>query len=238
MPDYDPETYPPLPALAYLRRGYKFNAEGAPNLYGIRGRNPFNPITGDWPPEFASQTNEWDDRIGVFWYDGKYWHDHHYAATTDPGDNHAEYDPNQRGVAVMKPGQYVDAYTLGKHRGHPAIVNWGLCAPDYWRIVKDLTGAPFVAAEGREYIGLNIHRSRLAGEAPDSVGPYSKGCQVIQLPLDYDLYLAKVRYLAGLANCDYLTYTLLTEGDVFPADAPQANTNTPPDHVTWDGEFY
>lgn len=223
----DASAYLPLPTLAYRRMGYKWNAEGAPNLYGIRGRSPFYDPSGSSPPSFQSQSDLWDDRIGVFWFDGKYWHDLMFEATTDPGDNHKEYDPGQRGVSVMKPGQYVDAYILGQHRGYDAIVNWGMDAPDYWRIVKE-DGVPTVVAEGNEYIGLNIHRARASGEAPENVGPFSKGCQVIRHTDEWDRYLNEVTDLAYLASCEYLTYTLLTEEQVFPKDLPQLHTNTPP----------
>ena len=213
----------PLPALTFKRLGYHFSDDGTPNLYGVRGRSPFMDLAS-LPPEFASQTNKWDDIIGVFWKEDGYWHDLKYKGTTDPGDNHPEYDNRQRGVAVMKPGQYIEAYQLGDHRGHPALVNWGRCAPNYWRIVK-VDARPVVKAEGSEYIGLNIHRARKHGETPDSVGPFSKGCQVVQDNEDFEALLATVEKClstGGRSTIMYLDYTLLTEDQVFKlAEIPQ-----------------
>jgi len=191
-----------------------------PNLVGVRSMvtsaNPDDP--------FASQTGRWDDYIGVVWNDGIIWHEHLFCGTTDPG--RVTNRPGERGTAVMKPGQYVRAYKPGLHRGSPALVNWGLCAPSYWRVRRVPGETPAVVAHGDEYIGLNIHRARGEGEpVPVEVGPYSAGCQVIKDHDDWEQFFERVLDLyekaRDLHDMKYMTYTLILTTDVAHTPRPQ-----------------
>jgi hypothetical protein len=222
----DPSDLTMGPVARAIRRKYRLDCGlMVPNLVGIRslfvGEGPLR--TDEYDP-FASQTGQWDDYIGVVWFDGNIWHEHLFAGTTDPGKVAAS--ENERGTAVMKPGQYVDAYALGNHRGYPAIVNWGKVAPDYWRVRRVPGEPPTVVAENDEYIGLNIHRARAKDKpAPEEVGPYSAGCQVIREYRDWDYFYSLVKelftYAQAIHGVQYMTYTLLTTHDVTDTSQPQ-----------------
>jgi hypothetical protein len=205
--------------------------ELVPHLVGVRRNTvPLGPPEDTDPfSAYDSLTNMWDDWLGLVYFDGTLWHEHMFRATTDPG-NIATYPA--RGTAVMKPGQYVDAYKLGIHRkgtdyAHDAIINWGLTAPSYWRVARK-GGQLEVVGEGDEYIGLNIHRARSGNHAPPAtVGPYSAGCQVMANIEDWTWFLAKVTTLASHADhaysLDYMTYTLLMLSDVTEAPPAQGH---------------
>lgn len=226
----NPAPLPPVAAA--IARMYKLDRrELVPHLVGVRRNTvPLGPPEDTDPfaaSPYDSLTNEWDDWLGLVYFDGTLWREHLFKATTDPG-NLATYPA--RGTAVMKPGQYVDAYQLGTHRkgtdyAHQAIINWGLTAPSYWRVRR--RGLELeVEREGDEYIGLNIHRASKGG-APDLVGPYSAGCQVMANIEDWNWFLAKVTelhaYAADAHALDYMTYTLLMLSDVTEAPLAQGH---------------
>lgn len=208
-------TETPLAIQAMYRLGYEVNTEpfGGLNVFGIRSAPDEVDERDVW---LRTTLGHWDDRIGVAWWDGKYWRQLLLTGTTDPGRITRK---GQRGTAVMKPGQYVDAYQLGAHRGHPALVNWGKCAPDYWRVVADDVGNITTDSEGSEYIGLNIHRGSTSSTPPEEVGPWSRGCQVIQDIADWDYFYTQVERLAIAGSKTFITYTLLTEAQVL--DVPE-----------------
>tara|TARA_R110002096_G_scaffold44279_2_gene119014 strand:+ start:150 stop:824 length:675 start_codon:yes stop_codon:yes gene_type:complete len=214
----------PLTIQAYKRLGYTFNhRKNVPHVFGIRATPKADPHPLAAPPvDFG----KWDDRIGVAWFDGTYWRQHMFRGTTDPG---RIARTGQRGTAVMKPGQYHDAYQVGKHRGSPALVNWGTAAPRYWRVVADEQGCTSVSGEGSEYIGLNIHQGSQSDTPPEEVGPWSRGCQVIQDYEDWQYFLKEVKRLTKYASThhglDYITYTLLLEREVLDQPAGQAFDN-------------
>lgn len=204
------------------RLGHRLDRrELVPNLVGLRAVR--SRLDLDVPVDpFESVNNTFDDYIGLVFFDGRMWREFLFRGTTDPGKLAL---PGERGTAVMKPGQYPAAYAVGKHRGYPALVNWGMTAPAYWRIV-DNAGEPELVGEGNEYIGLNIHRASRDGDNPPTlVGPFSAGCQVIQDYDDWTWFIEKVTTLAAYAamahDVDYLTYTLMLTTDVTDPPLPQ-----------------
>lgn len=212
---------PPVVAAMY-RLGHHVDARPlVPNLVGIRAMRARLDLDKDVDP-FESLTDRFDDYVGLVFHDGIMWREFLFRGTTDPGNLAV---PGQRGTAVMQPGQYVDAYMLGEHRGYPALVNWGITAPAYWRVV-DRDGKVEKVGEGDEYIGLNIHRSNRDGDKPpQAVGPYSAGCQVIQDHDDWRWFIGKVTTLAGYTSMAYsqemFTYTLLLSTDITDPPSPQ-----------------
>src|SRR5690606_11409828 len=61
--------------------------------------------------------NSFDDQIWVFWRYENRWTLKKYKATTDPGLTYIKDPINSEGTAILKEGQYREAYRLGKHRG-------------------------------------------------------------------------------------------------------------------------
>jgi hypothetical protein len=155
----------------------------------------------------TTEANKFDDKIFVFWKDDKgSWSGKEYKATTDPGTYWLKKPMNVDGTAILKAGQYIDAYTTGLHNGKPALrQNKPLVVlRDYDRnAVLDFNN-------GKEYtgnFGINIHR---AGSASTEVGQWSAGCQVFANESDYLDFLKLVNKDKEL-NGDAFTYTLIDE---------------------------
>jgi hypothetical protein len=80
------------------------------NIVGLRNRR--------------RQANQFDDEMHVFYHlpDGKVKY-FRFIWTTDPGVFWLESPMTGRGTAILKQGQYRDAYALGLHRSKtPALV--------------------------------------------------------------------------------------------------------------------
>lgn len=134
------------------------------NLIGVRSK--------------ATLSNAFDDSLYVLYKaENGYWHYHLYRITTDPGTYWLLHPMQVEGTAILKQGQYVDAYQIGLHRGqYMALVQRKPVT-----IIRDYDrNALLDFNNGRESTGLfgiNIHRSSIHGESL-TVGKWSAGCQV------------------------------------------------------------
>lgn len=164
--------------------------DGRVNLVGIR--------------DSRVATNRFDDTFVAIVGDKLY----HYACTTDPGTYHL-MNGLAKGTAILKPGQYVNAYDLGKHQGkYEALVQ---VAPV--TVYRDANKDMVLDYEHPEtgMFGINIHRAN-ASLTSKQVDKWSAGCTVIASPNDFDelLLLAKVHKQGGYGR---FTYTLLEDAD-------------------------
>ena len=74
------------------------------NLFGIRNKE--------------YQSNTFNDLVGMVYKDyGGLWNTHLYIATTDPGKYWLENPMNVAGTAIVVPGQYLNVFTFGLHKG-------------------------------------------------------------------------------------------------------------------------
>jgi hypothetical protein len=136
--------------------------------------------------------------------------------TTDPGEKYLMYPLNDKGTAILVPGQYLGAYRLDIHaRSNPKFAHEGLCQRGaklkVWRDGNrntTLDHDPESLDEG--WFGINIHRSKV-GEA-DYVGSYSAGCQVFKNSTDYKLFMDVIKR-AKRTYGNSFSYTLLEEKD-------------------------
>lgn len=155
----------------------------------------------------TTESNKFDDKIFVFWKDDKEkWSGKEYKATTDPSTYWLKQPMNVDGTAILKAGQYIDAYKTGLHKGKPALrQNKPLV------VVRDYDrNAILDFNNGKEYtgnFGINIHR---AGKASTEVGQWSAGCQVFANESDFLDFLKLVEKDKEL-NGDAFTYTLIDE---------------------------
>lgn len=166
------------------------------NIVGVR-----NPST---------VPNKFDDKIYVFWKepDGK-WKGKYYTATTDTGTYWLRSPMNPQGSALLKEGQYKDAYKIGLHQGkYEALVQTKPVTVfrDYNRDdVLDFNNGK----EETGMFGINIHRANSTGKTK-TIDKYSAGCQVFEDANDYDNFMK----LAKLHSSKYgnnFTYTLIDE---------------------------
>jgi hypothetical protein len=186
-------------------KGYDFFEEGLfnVNIVGVRSK--------------TKQSNKFDDTILLIYKNKKKeWEVQSSVATTDPGEKYLVHPINNKGTAILVPGQYKGVYQIDTHARHNSkFAHEALCqrggALKVWRDNnkdKVLDHDPETLDEG--WFGINIHRSK-AGEA-DYVGSFSAGCQVFKNGTDFKLFMDAVKRSAKLYGNSF-SYTLLEEKD-------------------------
>jgi len=165
-----------------------------------------------WGFRANSQTpNSFDDEMHIFMNIGTerlpkwaYWV---FKCTTDPGTYWLKNPMNPQGTAILNPGQYIDAYQIGLHRGkYKALVQRGVVSVtrDYDRdAVLDFANGRVV----RGLYGINIHRASQVGSTL-TVDKYSAGCQVFKNAQDFDFFI-KLCELHRSFHGNKFTYTLV-----------------------------
>ncbi|MDH4199754.1 MAG: hypothetical protein OEV66_05160 [Spirochaetia bacterium] len=155
--------------------------------------------------------NTFNDWMNLFYrFDGR-WNFFAFPCTTDPGTYWLQNPMNVKGTAILKPGQYRKAYSIGMHFDYRALVQSGNLTVyrDANRDNKlDVAGQ---AEDTGSDFGVNIHRSH-PQLAMTSVDKWSAGCQVFQDPDHYAFFL-KICDMAAAKFTNSFTYTLLTEED-------------------------
>lgn len=154
--------------------------------------------------------NRFDDWLLVFYKKpGFGWASHTFPITTDPGTYWLKNPLNVDGTAILKEGQYLNAYRLGQHRGqYKALVQNKpvTVIRDYDRnaVLDFLNGSEFIG-----FFGINIHRASATGISKN-VEKWSAGCQVFKSAADFSFFInlcEKHRALHG----NWFTYTLVDQ---------------------------
>ncbi len=131
-----------------------------------------------------------------------------FKITTDPGTYWLKNPMNPQGTAILKAGQYRDAYRIDKHRNK----YYALCQRlakvtvirDYDRdAVLDFNNGK----EATGMFGINIHRARRTGETL-TVDRHSAGCQVFKNAQDFDFFMKLCEVHRKLYGNKF-TYTLV-----------------------------
>lgn len=148
------------------------------------------------------EPNKFQDHIYIVWNNSLYC----YSCTTIPGTTYLQKLLNPEGCAVYCPGQYIDAYKVGKHKGNPALVQ--SATVKVYRdkdldIYAEKTGEPVNAPEACK---LNIHGTYQKWKSI-LIGGYSAGCQVLNVPDEFDEFMSLCNKVAQ----DKFTYTLIEE---------------------------
>jgi len=152
--------------------------------------------------------NKFDDLIYVFYKNDKgEWEGKYFTATTDPGTYYLKNPLSKLGTAILKQGQYVDSYAIGKHKGqYDALVQIKpiTVIRDYDRnAILDFNNG----REEKGLFGVNIHK---AGKDSKDVDTWSAGCQVFQKSDDFNTFMNLARKHREL-NGNKFTYTLIDE---------------------------
>jgi hypothetical protein len=154
--------------------------------------------------------NKFDDILYAFWKDDKdKWNGSFYTITTDPGTYWLKNPMNKLGAAILKNGQYIDAYTLGLHRGeYKALIEQKPVT-----VIRDYDrNALLDFNNGKEdtgNFGINIHRAGSKGTTIN-VDRWSAGCQVFENADDFANFLGLAEKHKGLYGNNF-TYTLVDE---------------------------
>jgi hypothetical protein len=136
----------------------------------------------------AKSTNQdtFDDQIAYFYYDsngqlrGKV-----SVGTTDPSTYWLNNPMNVKGAAILKSGEYKDAYAIGLHKGqYTALVQ----VKPVTTIRDDDRNAMinYFAPTSTGLYGINIHRATLNKQNKSVIGLDSAGCQVFRDVADYN----------------------------------------------------
>lgn len=158
------------------------------------------------------EAGKFKDLICVFWKNEGYWNLFKSQCTTVAGLHYLQNPMNPAGCAILKPGQYRGAYRIGKHRGKYDALIQVKPVEVYRDDNRDVFFDEIDSSVQKGYFGINIHRAHYKFEL-DNVGKYSAGCQVIQDPNEFELFM-KLAELSAEQWGDSFTYTLINESDI------------------------
>lgn len=159
----------------------------------------------------AFNIDEYDDILLCIYYDdNETLQIKKYNVTTDAGMHWLLNPMNRKGTAIVKPGQYRQAFKLGRHRNkYDALIqNKPL---DIWRDNnhdEKLDMNDFTTESGM--FGINIHRSTRDGISK-KVGKWSAGCIVFSSSTEFTEFMSICKKSAKIYG-DKFTFTLLNEG--------------------------
>jgi hypothetical protein len=156
----------------------------------------------------STNPNRFDDEIHVFYKSSPIsWNYHVFKATTDPGTFWLLNPMQPQGTAILAEGQFVNAYSIGLHRGeYEALVEVKpvTIIRDYQRIAKlDFLNGHHETG----YYGINIHRANAKGTTK-FIDKYSAGCQVFENAEAFGMFMLlcqRHRQLYG----NLFTYSLM-----------------------------
>lgn len=159
-------------------------------------------------------TNAFDDLLTIAYKIDGEWKYHEFPCTTDPGTHWVENVLNDRGVAILKPGQYRGSHKLRLHQGKYLAL--GQKKP--MKIYRDanLDGKYDLIEESvrEELIGINIHRATgRSGGKSTRVDKWSAGCQVIADNDDWHEFL-DICQTAREIHGNSFSYTLIESKDI------------------------
>ena len=190
-------------------KGYKYftddnNKTHDVNIIGIRNDETKGRVT-----------NAFDDLMTISYKNEEgEWQYHEFNCTTDPGTHWVENILNDRGVAILKPGQYRGSHKLRLHQGKYLALG----QKKHMKIYRDanLDGQYDLIEESvkDELIGINIHRATSrAGNKSSRVDKWSAGCQVIADNDDWHEFL-DICQAAREIHGNSFSYTLLNSNDI------------------------
>ena len=160
----------------------------------------------------ATSQDKFDDVLAYFTYDtngnmiGKV-----VPATTDPSTYFLKSPINAKGAAILKSGQYKDAYQIGLHRGkYEALVQAKPVT-----VIRDSDRNSLInyfAPTQTGLYGINIHKSTKGKQNEDIIDFDSAGCQVFRNIPDF-MDMMRLAQTSRKKYGNSFTYTLIDERD-------------------------
>jgi hypothetical protein len=165
------------------------------NIIGIRSR--------------TAKLDEFGCQLMVAWkYNGR-WTDYSFPITTYPGKRYlVEKLLNPKGCAILAPGQYLDTYAIGLHRGKYEALCQKLGPVNVYRDRdrdEQFDLDPDTIMSGN--FGIAIHKSS-DSQTTLRVGAHSAGCQVFANGEDFDDFMTFCRRSRAVFGNSF-TYTLI-----------------------------
>ena len=189
-------------------KGYKWFEDNSNKGYDVNIVGVRNSETN------GRVTNAFDDCMTISYKVEGEWKFHCFPCTTDPGTHWVENILNDRGVAILKPGQYRGSHKLRLHQGKYLAL--GQKKPMSIYRDANLDGKYDLIEESvrEELIGINIHRATSrAGGKSSRVDKWSAGCQVIADNDDWHEFLDICQSAREIWGNSF-TYTLLESKDI------------------------
>ena len=189
-------------------KGYKWfedkNEKGYDvNIVGIRNNETKGRVT-----------NAFDDHITISYKIDGNWHFHCYECTTDPGTHWVEHPMMEKGVAILKPGQYRGSHKIRLHGGKYTALGQKKDVTVYRDRNKDDKYDLNESTTDTGLFGINIHRATShPGKTSTYVNKWSAGCQVIASNDDWTKFL-KICERARDIHGNSFSYTLLNSTDI------------------------
>jgi hypothetical protein len=195
---------PSLNTIIFQAKSQGFFFDERPYKLNIIGvRNPKN-----------TSPEKFEDEIAYFYYDdngninGKV-----VPATTSPSVYFLENPMVSSGAAILKQGQYKDAYSIGLHRGlYEALVQ-----SKPVEVIRDKDRNAiinFLAPTQKGLFGINIHRATIGKDDTSVIGWDSAGCQTFQNIPDFNDMMKMAKKSRDLYGNTF-TYTLIDQKQVY-----------------------
>ena len=190
-------------------KGYKYftddnNKSYDVNIIGIRNDETKGRVT-----------NAFDDTITISYKseDGK-WQYNEFKCTTDPGSHWVKNILNEKGVAILKPGQYRGSHKIRLHQGKYLALGQKKEVTVYRDNNRDGNYDLDESKTDTGLFGINIHRATSrAGGKSTRVDKWSAGCQVIADNDDWHEFL-DICQSAREIHGNSFSYTLLESKDI------------------------
>ena len=185
--------------------GYKYftGEEYDVNIIGIRNSETKGKVT-----------NRFDDKLTISYkVDGK-WQYHEFDCTTDPGTHWVQNILNDKGVAILKPGQYRRSHKLRLHAGKYLALGQKENVTVYRDNNRDANYDLDESKTDTGLFGINIHRaSKYEGKKSTQIDKWSAGCQVIAANDDWHEFL-DICQAAREIHGNSFSYTLIESKDI------------------------
>tara|TARA_R110000765_G_scaffold35759_1_gene80251 strand:+ start:289 stop:903 length:615 start_codon:yes stop_codon:yes gene_type:complete len=159
-------------------------------------------------------TNAFDDKMTISYKIDGEWQYHEFDCTTDPGTHWVENVMNDKGVAILKPGQYRRSHKLRLHLGKYLALGQQNTVTVYRDNNRDDNYDLDESKTETGIFGINIHRaSKYKGKKSTQINKWSAGCQVIAANDDWHEFL-DICQAAREIHGNSFTYTLIESKDL------------------------
>ena len=190
-------------------KGYKYFLDNSHkgydvNIIGIRNSNTKNRVT-----------NAFDDIITISYKDeDNEWQYYEFDCTTDPGTHWVEHPMMEKGVAILKPGQYRGSHKIRLHAGKYTALGQKKDVSVYRDSNKDNQYDLNESKVDTGLFGINIHRAtgKSSGKSI-RVDKWSAGCQVIAKNSEWHQFLG-ICQTAREIHGNSFSYTLIESKDL------------------------
>ena len=190
-------------------KGYKYFLDNSNkgydvNIIGIRNSKTKGRVT-----------NAFDDIITISYKDeDEQWQYHEFDCTTDPGTHWVEHPMMEKGVAILKPGQYRGSHKIRLHAGKYTALGQKKDVSVYRDANRDNQYDLDESKVDTGLFGINIHRAtgKSSGKSV-RVDKWSAGCQVIAKNSEWHQFLG-ICQTAREIHGNTFSYTLLESKDL------------------------